>query len=223
MMQRVTSTAVASLLLASLTQAAPFGDQVQYLPDTGPLPTPWYSGYLNVSSSKALHYIYVQSSSATAASDPVLIWLNGGPGCSSLLGAFSENGPFVFDDGENVLKPNQYSWNSRANLLYIESPAHIGFSIGGPNDWNFTDLSQSIDMFAALQSFYTLFPELLPNPLWISGESYAGVYGPYLAWQIHLWNQAAAMQSGVIQYNLKGFAVGNGITDWTVDAEPATW
>lgn len=74
-----------------------------------------------------------------------------------------------------------------------------------------------------MQSFYVLFPELLPNPLWISGESYAGVYGPYLAWQMHLWNQAAAMKPGTVTYNLQGFAVGNGITDWTVDAEPATW
>lgn len=79
----------------------------------------------------------------TPSTDPLVIWLNGGPGCSSLLGAFQENGPFIFDDGENVLKPNVEAWNSKVNLLYIESPAHIGFSIGGPNDWNFTDLTQS--------------------------------------------------------------------------------
>jgi carboxypeptidase C (cathepsin A) len=92
----------------------------------------------------------VESASQNATTDPVLIWLNGGPGCSSLLGAFSENGPFVFDDGQLYIKPNVESWNSRANLLYIESPAHVGFSIGGPNDWNFTDLSQSEDLFASV-------------------------------------------------------------------------
>jgi serine carboxypeptidase-like clade 2 len=96
-----------------------------------------------------LHYVYVESL-GNVTGDPVLIWLNGGPGCSSLLGAFSENGPFVFDDGENVIKPNPFSWNERANMLYIESPAHIGFSIGGPNDWTYNDNSQSIDLFAAL-------------------------------------------------------------------------
>ena len=85
------------------------------------------------------------------ATDPVLIWLNGGPGCSSLLGAFLENGPFVYDDGTgDYLKPNQYTWNTRANVLYIESPAHVGFSMGGPNDYNFTDMTQSVDLFAAL-------------------------------------------------------------------------
>jgi carboxypeptidase C (cathepsin A) len=152
----------------------------------------------------------------------VLIWLNGGPGCSSLLGAFSENGPFIFDDGQNVIKPNFEAWNSRANVLYIESPAHIGFSIGGPNDWNFTDITQAEDLFASVQSFFTLFPEYLANPLWVSGESYAGIYGPFLAYKIHSWNQAASMY-GKQTYNLKGFVIGNGITDWTVDAQPATY
>jgi carboxypeptidase C (cathepsin A) len=68
-----------------------------------------------------------------------------------MLGLFSENGPFVFDDGESQIKPNQYPWNSRSNLLYIESPARVGFSKGtGDNDGNHNDLSQSIDLFAAV-------------------------------------------------------------------------
>ena len=171
---------LAVALLLGFARAAPKAERVQALPDCGPLPSAWYSGYLTVSETKALHYVYVESLS-NVTGDPVLIWLNGGPGCSSLLGAFSENGPFIFDDGENVIKPNPFSWNERANMLYIESPAHIGFSIGGPNDWTYNDNSQSIDLFAALQDFYVKFPERLSNPLWISGESYAGIYGPFLA------------------------------------------
>jgi carboxypeptidase C (cathepsin A) len=132
--------------------------------------------------------VYIESLN-NATTDPVLIWLNGGPGCSSLLGLFNENGPFVFDDGESQIKPNPYPWNSRANLLYIESPATVGYSKGtGPTDNSHNDLSQSIDLFASLTVFYTFWPELLKNDLWISGESYAGVYNPYLAWQIHLSN-----------------------------------
>ena len=88
------------------------------------------------------------------ANDPVVIWLNGGPGCSSLLGLFTENGPFIFDDGEYAIKPNPYPWNLRANLLYIESPAGVGFSVDNSTTKSWNDLSQSIDLFAALKEFY---------------------------------------------------------------------
>ena len=102
--------AIALAGIASIAQAAYNPDRVQALPFCGPLPTNWYSGYLKVTDTKALHYVYVESQGNVTA-DPVVIWLNGGPGCSSMLGAFSENGPFIFDDGESVIKPNPYSWN----------------------------------------------------------------------------------------------------------------
>jgi hypothetical protein len=213
--------AIAMAGLAGLAVAAYKPDKVQALPFCGPLPTAWYSGYLKVTDTKSLHYVYVESA-GNVTGDPLVIWLNGGPGCSSMLGAFSENGPFIFDDGESIIKPNPYSWNQRANLLYIESPAHVGFSIGGPNDWNHTDWTQSIDLFAAVQQFYVKNPERLSNPLWITGESYAGIYGPFLAWRIHNWNNEAAWNNATI-YNFKGFAIGNGITDWHFDAQPATY
>ena len=127
-------------VLFNLVAAAPKEDTVNGLPDAGPLPTPWYSGYLPVSDTKSLHYIFVESQNDTSY-DPIIIWLNGGPGCSSLLGAFSENGPFIFDDGQDILKPNEFAWNNRASILYIESPANVGYSIGGPNDFTFTDMT----------------------------------------------------------------------------------
>jgi serine carboxypeptidase-like clade 2 len=96
---------------------------------------------------------------------------------------FQENGPYIIDDGETIIKPNPYPWNQEANLLYIESPAGVGFSFGQkPEDLVHTDMSQSQDAFAALQDFYTAFPAYRNNSLYITGESYAGIYGPYLAW-----------------------------------------
>jgi len=65
------------------------------------MPSHSYSGYLNVTTTKALHYIFVESL-ADPAKDPVVVWFNGGPGCSSLLGFISENGPFKFDDNTTV-------------------------------------------------------------------------------------------------------------------------
>lgn len=58
---------------------------------------PLYSGYLKVTESKQLHYMFVESKN-DKKTDPVLIWFNGGPGCSSLLGFFQENGPFIVED-----------------------------------------------------------------------------------------------------------------------------
>ena len=127
-------------------------DRVSALPSVGPLPSRWWSGYLNVSETKSLHYVFVESLSQPST-DPVLIWFNGGPGCSSLSDFFQLSGPYIFDDGETVIKPNQYPWNQRANMLYIENPAGVGYSYASNyNDYYLhNDISQSEDVFAALQ------------------------------------------------------------------------
>ena len=68
-------------------------------------------------------------------------------------------------------------------MLYIESPAGVGYSVGDtPQDLIHNDMTQSKDALAAVKDFYNGFPEFLDNDLYISGESYAGIYVPYLAW-----------------------------------------
>ena len=147
-----------------------------------PLPSKWYSGYLSVTQSKALHYVLVESLN-NVTTDPLLLWFNGGPGCSSMEGLFAELGPFIFDDGETIIKPNPFPWNMNASVLYIESPAGVGYSIANnSDDYKHSDVSQSEDLFAGLQDFFNAFPEMRANEMYITGESYAGVYVPYLAW-----------------------------------------
>ncbi len=182
-MKLITRTTLALLgALIGVAYAAKEADRVTSLPMCSELPSKWYSGYLAASKTKSLHYVYIESLDSPT-SDPVIVWFNGGPGCSSLLGLFNENGPFVIDDGETVIKPNPYPWNQRANLLYIESPAGVGYSLGTTEaDLNHTDMSQSLDTFAAIKDFYNNWPELLENDLYISGESYGGIYVPYLTW-----------------------------------------
>lgn len=74
-------------------------------------------------------------------------------------------------------------------------------------------MSQSEDAFEALKDFYDAFPTYRSNELYITGESYAGIYGPYLAWQIHQWNLYQKMNQLNDTYNLAGFIIGNGYTD----------
>jgi cathepsin A (carboxypeptidase C) len=171
-------------ILAALgfAQAAVLEDKVTALPNCPELTTDTYAGYLEVSGTKKLHYYYTESL-RSPRNDPVLLWSNGGPGCSSLLGAFQENGPYTIDNVHETCVHNPYSWNHNANMLYIEAPAGVGYSIGsGAEDQAQNDMSQSDDLFKALEQFFMLYPERLPNDLFLSGESYAGIYIPYLAW-----------------------------------------
>jgi carboxypeptidase C (cathepsin A) len=81
-----------------------------------------YTGYITINNGKHMFYWFVESQGPNPANDPVVLWLNGGPGCSSLLGLMAENGPFYPDENNN-LALNPYSWNLFANMLYLESPA----------------------------------------------------------------------------------------------------
>lgn len=118
-----------------------------------------------------------------------------------------------------MIKPNPEPWNKRANLLYIESPAGVGFSVANTtDDLLHSDMSQSDDAFAAVKDFYNAFPKYRTNELYITGESYAGIYGPYLAWQIHEWNLVQKMNGWNDTYNLAGFIIGNGYTNPLTDS-----
>jgi carboxypeptidase C (cathepsin A) len=216
--------------ILSVARTAIEADKMTFLPvplsETGEnvtLKDSMYSGYLNISETKSLHYVFVGSRSENAATDPVVIWFNGGPGCSSLLGLFQEHGPMVIEDNTTALIENPYPWNKEANMLYLESPAGVGFSVNTNESLApaFSDMSQSIDAFAALEVWYAGFSEFMGNPLFVSGESYAGVYVPYLSWQIYENNLKAEWNTTLKTYNLTGFLVGNGCTNWDFDTAPS--
>ena len=153
------------LALVSCSLAAPVEDLVTTLPgmnDNKPFPFKMYSGYLQVASStRNLHYIYVESRK-DPKNDPLLIWFNGGPGCSSLLGWIQEHGPYVVEDGETTFHENAYSWNKEANVLYIESPVGVGYSYSLlSGDHNYTDKQTGVDNLNAIVYFlFFKFPEL---------------------------------------------------------------
>ena len=213
----------AALALASssvLVAASIDADRIATLPGWGKkLPSPQYSGYLDVGSGKHLHYWLAQSEgeeSGTPSKDPLVFWFNGGPGCSSLDGYFYEHGPMhVIEPVKNIsgvpelyLNPNR--WNRVANVVFLESPAGVGFSYAEtPDGLKHNDTGTAEDAYTALKQFFEGFPEYKQNEFFISGESYAGMYVPTFALQVLEHNKLAQVEAKI---NLQGILVGNGVT-----------
>lgn len=135
----------------------------------------------------------------------MILWLQGGPGDTSLFGLFTENGPFHIS-ANNTLKPRKYSWTVNHNVIYVDSPAGTGYSFTDSElgyASSVTDVAR--DLYSAVAQFFELFPELQKNDFYISGESYAGKYVPALAHETLTRNSA--------NLNLKGLSIGNGWMD----------
>jgi len=140
---------------------------------------------------------------------PIILWLTGGPGCSSTLALLFENGPCkVTEDGMSTTI-NPYSWTEAAHVLWLDQPAGVGFSYGKENDYNEEMISE--DAYYFLQEFYKEHPEYSENPLTIVGESYGGHYAPAVAHKV--WTKNKVADDSMLKINLAGLAVGNGLTD----------
>ncbi|KAL4355966.1 hypothetical protein AHAS_Ahas09G0039500 [Arachis hypogaea] len=204
-----------------LTQSAPESALITQIPGfNGTLPSKHYAGYVTVDENhgRSLYYYFVVSESKPAE-DPVVLWLNGGPGCSSFDGFIYEHGPFNFEPAKTAgglptLHLNPYSWSKVSNIIYLDSPAGVGFSYSkNQTDYDTGDIKTAIDSHAFLLKWFELYPEFLSNTFFIAGESYAGVYVPTLAYEV-----AKGIDAGVKpKLNFKGYMVGNGVCDEQFD------
>jgi len=140
---------------------------------------------------------------------PVVIWLQGGPGSSSMFGLLKLHGPIIttVDKNNNLtgVEKNPYSWGRKHNIIYIDNPVGAGFSFGDVMPTS----QQAVDdnLYELLQQWFTLFPEYQMNPFFVFGESYGGKYVPSITRRIHEENEAG---NGVLHINLAGMGVGNG-------------
>ena len=206
-------TALLFLSFIAAVQSAPELDRIHELPFFGKPPTPQYSGYLDGTDGCdtsingdfcKIHYWYAASELKEA---PVVLWLNGGPGSSSILGFLQENGPLLMNSTGGLME-NPWSWTKVAHLFVIESPVGVGFSYCAAQKegkvCKNTDKFTASTARAALIDFFTnKFPELASQDFFITGESYAGVYIPTLAKEL-------LDHSSV---NLVGLAIGDPCTD----------
>jgi len=172
-----------------------------------------FSGYFttNVTTNTNMFYIFVEAEDGNKNA-PVLLWLQGGPGASSLHALFTGVGPFRLSDEPPpthlVSRPG--SWNERYAILYIDNPVGTGFSFT-PFDsaYSHTEAEVSENLYRVLQQFYTLFSEYQTNDFYLCGESYAGKYIPPLALRIDKENRAGSKP----HIPLRGIAIGNGFSD----------
>jgi len=170
-----------------------------------------YSGYLQTKrKGDELFYLYIPAINNPHIA-PILLWLNGGPGCSSLFGLLAEIGPVTSDNYDRKFKANPYSWNKDVNLLAIEQPAGVGFSKINDPTFIYNDKIMGENLLFAIKDFLAEY-SMKKREFYISGESYAGVYIPTLATYILNDNSDDKV-------NLKGVLIGNGLTDYDTDIE----
>ncbi|PAV76124.1 hypothetical protein WR25_26417 [Diploscapter pachys] len=178
--------------------------QITNLPGAPSVSFKQYAGYYAVGDSKSdmLHYWFVESQN-NPATDPVLVWLTGGPGCSGLSALLTEWGPFTANPDGATLSINPYSWNKKASILTLESPAGVGYSYTTSGFPMTGDNKTATENWEALVAFFQEFPQYVNNDFYVTGESYGGIYVPTLVKTI----MDRQSQSKI---NLKGFAIGNG-------------
>ncbi|KAF9237071.1 peptidase S10 serine carboxypeptidase [Melanogaster broomeanus] len=173
-----------------------------------------YSGYLDISDSKHLFFWFFESRSSPSE-DPLVLWLNGGPGCSSATGLLFELGPCSLADEGNTTVPNPYSWNTRANMIFLDQPVGVGYSYTTDGSSVVTSADAAKDVYAFFELFMTRFPKYAKLPFHVAGESYAGRYIPHIASEINNNNKALASDPslGLVPINLASIMIGNGLVD----------
>lgn len=172
-----------------------------------------YTSYLDVGGGKDLFFYFFESR-GNPKKDPVIMWINGGPGCSSSIGLFMELGPCTVNNNPKTLndtKPNPYSWNEHANIFFVDEPVNVGFSQARNGQVVGTAEEAGQDIAAFIDIWFDTFKEFKGRDFHMAGESYGGRYLPVFASAVHDQNKMLIAQ-GKEPVNLKSVMIGNGIT-----------
>ncbi|KAF0700934.1 Aste57867_8544 [Aphanomyces stellatus] len=180
------------------------------------------SGYIQLPKKTDDHYFYwFFASRDQPNTDPLILWLTGGPGASSLLALLTENGPCVVGADANSTTSNPYSWTNNASVLWVDQPTGTGFSYGAPGDFDRTEDDVGANMYAFLQRWLQANPTYIGRPFFITGESYSGQYIPVIAStildrQATVNNATQRNDDDDVMINLQGIALGNAIVSQQV-------
>ncbi|PIN11140.1 Serine carboxypeptidases (lysosomal cathepsin A) [Handroanthus impetiginosus] len=186
----------------------------------GPLPFKLETGYISVGDhdEKQLFYYFIESE-RDPETDPLLFWLNGGPGCSGFSGLVYEIGPLAFDlatfDGSfPSLIINPYSWTKIASIIFIDAPVGTGFSYSTTSEgYLISDTKSASDNYLFLRKWLLKHHNFFKNRLYVTGDSYGGKITPMVALAIAKGNEAGLQPRMLLQ----GYTVGNPVNDVKMD------
>nr|XP_043614340.1 serine carboxypeptidase-like 7 isoform X3 [Erigeron canadensis] len=190
--------------------------KVDYLPGFhGPLPFHLETGYVGVDVNEdvQLFYYFIQSES-NPEEDPLMLWMSGGPGCSSVMGFLYEIGPIQFEAVKyNGSLPNlfltPYSWTKMASIIFLDIPAGTGFSYARTTiASSSTDIQYSHQAYEFMRKWLETHPEFVSNPFYVGGDSYSGIPVPIITQLISNGNEVNTKP----YINLKGYVLGNPLT-----------
>ncbi|KAB1200246.1 Serine carboxypeptidase-like 18 [Morella rubra] len=166
-----------------------------------------------------LFYYFIESQ-RNPKKDPLMVWISGGPGCSSLTGLLYEIGPLEFDyqnydGGLPTLLLSPYSWTQVASIIFLDAPVGAGFSYAKtPQGYNMTDKLSAALSYEFLRKWLLNHPQFMQNAFYVGGDSYSGMIVPIIVQEIHSGNSV-----GHVPFiNLDGYLIGNPVTDRRHDA-----
>ncbi|CCA72778.1 related to carboxypeptidase [Serendipita indica DSM 11827] len=193
-----------------------------------------HSGYLDVTDGKHLFFWYFEARDKPEEK-PLVLWLNGGPGCSSSTGLLFELGPCSIRQNSSTPTPfvyterNPHSWTNHANMIFLDQPTNVGFSYSSDGSTVNTSPVAAQDVYAFLQLFFAKFDGLAKKEFHVAAESYGGTYAPNIGKVIHEQNlqlqalkdkelsalsvENANMVQDFKKVNLKSLILANGLTE----------
>uniref|UniRef100_A0A5B6YSS7 Putative serine carboxypeptidase-like 7 n=1 Tax=Davidia involucrata TaxID=16924 RepID=A0A5B6YSS7_DAVIN len=206
------------LILLALSGNALCSWIIETLPGfSGELPFKLETGYVTVGEIEFFYY-FVESSSGNAGTDPLILYLNGGPGCSGLNGLLFQAGPLEFNltylGGIPELQYSPHSWTKTANIIFIDAPVGTGFTYAtNAEAYATSDTETSAQLLSFVRNWLIDNPYFMGNPFYITSDSYAGILVPMIAQATVDDNQA-----GVEPYiNLKGYILGCAHTNTVIE------
>ncbi|CAH8356413.1 unnamed protein product [Eruca vesicaria subsp. sativa] len=209
------------LLLIMCHNDADSANIINHLPGfDGPLPFELETGYIGVGEEEQVQlFYYFIKSERNPEEDPLLIWLSGGPGCSSISGLLYENGPLtvkleVYNGTLPSLVSTTYSWTKISSIIYLDQPVGTGFSYSRTQLANKPSDSGGVKLIHEfLHKWLGKHQEFFTNPFYVSGDSYSGMVVPALVQEISNGNYLCCKPP----INLKGYVLGNPLTETEID------